>query len=339
MLQVPLDLFRRDGRVAAAAANVAVAELSVADRERIFTAAIRDRAGAALLAARLLAVTDDLLTVNRRTRDLLAARVSEGATPPVERDVAEVEVRRLEAERAHRAADTDAAVLALKAALGLSADAPLTLRDDLEQQVRKETTPIETTSIPLVEKRSDVREAAARVTAAEARAEQLRREARFDLSFYGSYMRMDASFPQRGLGPGGIPEPIHGVFHYAELGGMVMLPIFNRNQGTIAAAESERRAAELARQSRALVARAEAGAALIHAHHAIEAIDHARVARDLARRNVDVIRESYQLGRNTLFEVFVEQRRLVEVEMTYADTLAAAFQARTALIRATGATP
>jgi outer membrane protein TolC len=118
-----------------------------------------------------------------------------------------------------------------------------------------------------------------------------------------------------------------------------MLPIFNHNQGTIAAAESERRAAELARQSRALVARAEAGAALIHAHHAIEAIDHARVARDLARRNVDVIRESYQLGRNTLFEVFVEQRRLVEVEMTYADTLAAAFQARTALIRATGATP
>jgi outer membrane protein TolC len=56
----------------------------------------------------------------------------------------------------------------------------------------------------------------------------------------------------------------------------------------------------------------------------------------LARHNLDIVRETYQLGRATLFDVLNEQRRYLEFESGYTDALADAFAARTALQRATG---
>jgi outer membrane protein TolC len=59
-------------------------------------------------------------------------------------------------------------------------------------------------------------------------------------------------------------------------------------------------------------------------------------ARTLARQTLDVVRETYQLGRATLFDVLNEQRRYLEFENGYTDALAEAFASRTALQRATG---
>ena len=59
-------------------------------------------------------------------------------------------------------------------------------------------------------------------------------------------------------------------------------------------------------------------------------------ARELALRNLDVVRETYQLGRLTLFDVLNEQRRYLDFESGYTEALAEAFAARTALQRATG---
>jgi outer membrane protein TolC len=62
-------------------------------------------------------------------------------------------------------------------------------------------------------------------------------------------------------------------------------------------------------------------------------------ARTLARQNVDVVRESYQLGRATIFEVLAEQKRYLEQERAYTETLRMAYEARTALKRALGEMP
>ena len=63
---------------------------------------------------------------------------------------------------------------------------------------------------------------------------------------------------------------------------------------------------------------------------------YSRETRELARRNLDVVRETYQLGRATLFDVLNEQRRYLDFESGYTDALAEAFASRTALQRATG---
>jgi cobalt-zinc-cadmium efflux system outer membrane protein len=340
MFQLPLDLFRRQRRVDTATERLAAVEQAVKDRERLLAAAVRERAGAVLVAARLLAVTDDLLQIAQGTLKLLAARAAEGASPPLERDVAEVEVRRLEAERALRIAEIEAALVDLKAVLGLRPDAPLSLRDDLEQQLRRDGLLPDSVAIEqVVSQRPDVQEAAARVRVSDARIRQLQREGRFDLDVYGSYMRMNAGFPQRAFAADGSLEPIRGLFHYVEAGGMLMLPLFNRNQGAIAAAEAERKAADRTREARELAARAEITAARTREVELRKSFDLFARAREQARRNAQVVRESYQLGRNTLFEVFEAERRLLEVETAYTEALGRAFEARTAFIRAIGTRP
>jgi outer membrane protein TolC len=60
--------------------------------------------------------------------------------------------------------------------------------------------------------------------------------------------------------------------------------------------------------------------------------------RTLAGQNLNVVRQSYDLGRVTIFEVLAEQRRYLEQERGYTETLRLAYEARTALKRAMGDT-
>jgi outer membrane protein TolC len=56
----------------------------------------------------------------------------------------------------------------------------------------------------------------------------------------------------------------------------------------------------------------------------------------LASHNVDVVRESYQLGRATLIDVLAETRRLLDVEAAYGDALLDFVEARVQLAAALG---
>jgi outer membrane protein TolC len=58
--------------------------------------------------------------------------------------------------------------------------------------------------------------------------------------------------------------------------------------------------------------------------------------RALARENLQVIRQSHELGRVTLLDVLAEQRRYLDTERAYTAALREAFEARTALNRAAG---
>ena len=59
-------------------------------------------------------------------------------------------------------------------------------------------------------------------------------------------------------------------------------------------------------------------------------------ARDLARQNLDVVTQTYELGRATVFDVLAEQRRYLDFERAYSNALREAYEARTALRRALG---
>jgi len=331
----PLDLFRRSARITVADRTVTVMERSADDRERILSADIRDHVALVLTAVRRLDVLESLVEASRRTVELLDARVRDGATPPLERDVASVEFQRLRASRELAMGQADAAVAELKPRLGLSAEAPLTLRDSLEVVVLEEAAAAVPPPIPPA--RADVLEAEAQLAAAEARIAQARQEAKPDVGLFASYMRMDSGFPQRAFGPTGGLQPIHGVFHNAAAGVRVSLPFFNRNQGLLAASQSRYEGAAHAVEARRLAAAAEVAAARARDAAARRALAlYSADARVLARRNLDVVREAYQLGRATLFDVLNEQRRYLDFESGYTDALADAFASRTALQRATG---
>lgn len=341
----PLDLFRRSARVTVADREIEATEQAVDDRVRALVAEVRMRYGQAAAAVRDVAVADNLAISAERELDLLRQRVEEGASTPLERDLLDVELRRLEAERLLAMGRADAALFELKRMIGMPADAPLMLRDTLETLVssdRVSGTPANDASsvppldAPMVRGRSDVREAEARVRVADSQIERARAEGRFDVSLFGSYMRMHAGFPQRGFGEQGRLERVRGTFHYLAGGAMVTVPLRNRNQGEVAAARAARVGAAARLEAAQLAAQAEIAAAAALDSAARQALVFAEGSVLLARQNLDVTRQTYELGRGTVSGVLAEQRRYLDVERAYTDTLRAAYEARTALRRARG---
>ena len=338
-LQWPLELFRRGSRMAVADREVTGAQHAVADRERLLAAEVRARYGELAAAIRDLSLLDGILEATRRQHDLLRSRASAGALPPLERDVLDVELRRLESERLLQAGRTEAASFELKRVLGATADARITVRDTLEGLVRDNpsSAPQVQDVSGLVARRADVQEAAARVDVAGARIERAEDIGRVDVSLFGSYMRMDAGFPQRAFSADGSLTPIRGLFDYVSAGAMVTIPLLDRNQGAVAAARAERAGAAAAHEAAVLAAQAELAAARARHDHAQRAVQvYTGGARALADQNLRVVSQSYELGRLTVFDVMSEQRRYLDVERGYTQALREAYDARTALDRALG---
>ena len=335
----PLELSRRGARIAVADRDVATARLSVANRQRVLAADVRTRYGEVLAAIRNLEVFDDLLSATQKQFELLRSRVEEGASPPLERDVLDVELRRVQAERLLQAGRTEAAVLELKRVLGWKADAALTVRETLQALVQRESAgqPPVANQSAAVEQRADVREAAARIETAAARIRRAKSEGSLDVSLFASYMRMDTGFPQRGFAPDGRLERVRGQFTYWSAGAMLTIPVLNRNQGEVAVARGEQSGAAAAYDAARLAAETELASARAQNERAGEAVKlYGATAQALARQNLSVVTQSYELGRVTVFEVLSERRRFLDVERAYTETLRAAYEARTALNRALG---
>ena len=338
-IEWPLDLFRRDRRIDVTDREIATVQLAVADRERVLAADVRTRYGDVLATIRDLALFDEIVAATQKQFDLLRSRVDQGASPPLERDLLDVEFRRVQAERLLQAARTETAVFELKRVLGMKADATLTVRDTFEALVQRESAvaPQVRDMSTSVEQRADVREAAARIETATARIDRAQSEGRFDVSLFGNYMRMDAGFPQRGFAPDGRLERVRGQFNYWSAGAMVTIPVLNRNQGEVAVARAEQTGAVAAHDAVRLAAEAEFASARARDERAREAVNiFGAGAQALARQNLAVVGQSYELGRVTVFEVLAERRRYLDVERAYTETLRAAYEARTAFNRALG---
>jgi len=337
-LQWPLDLFRKTGRVGVADREIEVSQHAAANRERTLAAEVRMKYGDVVVAVRTLTVTEQLLAATSRQRTLIASRVEQGAAPPLDRDMLRVEVQRLEADRLIQIGIVDRQLVDLKRLMGLSPNASVTLRESLETLVRQD--PILAAAADeagVAMNRSDVQEAQARVRVSEAQVDRAEREGKPDVSLFGMYMRMDAGFPQQGFSPTGALEPIRSVFHYVSVGAMVTLPLQNRNQGAVAAAQAERAGAAAQLDTARLAAESEIAAARLRDGHARQALNtYTGDTIALARQNLDVVRQTYELGRGTLLDVLNEQRRYIDIERAYTDVLREAYEARQALRSAQG---
>ena len=223
-VQWPLELFRRAGRVQVAERDIVVRRAAITQRERLLAGDVREEYGAALVAIRRLSVTDDLIRTTARQHVLVSARVEAGSAPPLERDMLRVEVQRLAANRLLRTGEVDRALIRLKRLLGVPPSAALTLRDPLESVVHHqsvEQTAAEANDATAAGQRPDVVEAAARADMSAAQINRARRDGRFDVSLFGTYMRTDAGFPQRAFDEAGNLARVHGDFNYVSAGVMV----------------------------------------------------------------------------------------------------------------------
>lgn len=337
-LTVPLDRGgRKEARVAVAERELQAKRAQVHDRERRLASEVRTKAGEYFASTRNLAVTDDLLRANRDALRLVQDRVRQGAIPPLEENLMLVEVNRLEASREIQASRIEVTALQLKALAGMAPEAPLSLRGEL---AGPPVAPDRTEAIRrAIEMRPDVIMARADVATAGARITKEQAEARWDASVNLGYQRQDFSFMLNGLTDSGATRPIQDVFHYFGAGVTITLPVRNRNQGNIAAAEADARAADRRLQFMELMARQEVGAAFAQYEAAVRSLQiYERGVRDVARRNLEVVRRTYELGRTTLLDVIAEQRRYIDIEMGYTEALKQVYEAGVEIERAVGTT-
>jgi cobalt-zinc-cadmium efflux system outer membrane protein len=140
-----------------------------------------------------------------------------------------------------------------------------------------------------------------------------------------------------GLTDSGATRPIQDVFHYFGAGVTITLPVRNRNQGNVAAAEAETRAAERRLEFMELMARQEVGAAFTQYEAAQRSLQiYERGVRDVARRNLEIVRQTHELGRISLLDVIAEQRRYIDIENGYTEVLRQVYDAAVEIERAVG---
>ena len=333
-LTLPLDLNgRKEGRVGVAEREVQMKQAQVAERERGLAATVRMKAGDVLAARRNLATTMDLLAANRKAHELVRERASRGAAPPLEESLLLVEVNRLEAGLAMLESRVEVLTVQLKALAGLPPEEPLLLMGDLEPRPSS-IDRTEGLARALVN-RTDLAVAGAEVAMARARVKKEEAEGRWDASVNVGYQRQDFGFPLNGLTDRGGTRPIQDIFHYLGGGVTITLPVRNRNQGNIAAAVAEAQVAERKRAAVELMIRQEVAAAFTQHDAAARALAiYRRGVLDVARKNLDVVRRTYELGRTPLLEVIAEQRRYIDVEMGYTESLKLVYDAAVEIERA-----
>jgi cobalt-zinc-cadmium efflux system outer membrane protein len=332
---LPLELGgRRSARIQVAEREVEVREQAVADRERMLAADVRAKFGEALASILKLGFDEELISASVRGYKLVVARVIEGRTAPLEQNMVLVEVNRMRSVREGDEGQVQVALLELRNLVGMNPEEPLRLRGDFNDLIGPLPPLAEATESALAG-RPDLKLARALEGLAEARIEQARAGGRLDASLVAGYQRMNSGFPVSGITSGGQLQPVQGVFHYATVGVSLDLPVRNKNQGAIEAAVAESDAVKRQREFAELTVRREVAAAYARYNSAARAMEIFRVGvRDQANANLEVVRQTYDLGAKSLLDYLGEERRYIELENGYIDALLDTYKARVEIERA-----
>jgi cobalt-zinc-cadmium efflux system outer membrane protein len=338
---LPLELFgRRQRRIDVADRKLEASREIIADQERLLTGEVGMRFGETLAAARNLNFVEQLLQINRDFLSLMQARVREGSTAPLDVDEVRVEVGRIDALRIDYQTKAEIALLRLKQAVGIQPDETLRLKGLLEQPpLQQSTMSVDPNQLPQIalDHRPDLAAQRANEAVAVAELRQHQAEAKPDATVSASYERPNSGFSQRAFDAAGNLSPIRQTFNYAVAGIEIALPAFNRNQGSILADTAAIDAARSRITAAGLAVRSEVAQNQVRYQGAQARVAvYARSVREQATRNLEIVRQVYSLGRNTLLDVITEQRRYIEIETAYTDVLLDAYAARVALEQAAG---
>lgn len=333
---LPLELGgRRSSRITVAEREVVVREGMLAARENNLAADVRAKFGQALAEASRLAFAEDLLGATERGYRLVAARVTEGKSAPLEQNMELVEVNRIRSQRELAEGKVEMALLELRNLMGMTPEEPLRLRDDFAG-LNNPVVPVAEATEAALRGRPDLKIARANEALAEAQIEEARSSGRLDASLTGGYQRMQFGYPLRGIDERGRLAPISGTFHYLTFGVSLDLPVRNKNQGAIEAAVAMAEAAKRQREAAELTARREVAASYARYERAARSLQIFRAGvRGQAAENLGVVRQTYELGAKTLVDYIAEQRRYIEVESGYIDAALETYLARVETLRAT----
>ncbi len=318
---------KRIRRVSLAEAELREVEWQIADRERHLRSSIAAAFAEWLAVSRNEATARRLLELTRQSLALVTARVAQGEVAALEQSLLQVESNRIRTDLILYTGQRERAVLALRNICGIPDTEAPPLQGDLLQMAA---------TLPQAEKAPEEIAAALRtrpdlavLRAAELigdRAVELEKSAAVpNITAFTRYSHQHQSSDGFGYSSARPIGPLSRVTDRDNIltGGVsIALPFKNRNQGNIQAAIARKEAVRLRRAYLEQSIEREVSAALLRVAAAEEAsrlFDEGVVT--LAEKNLTVIRKTYELGELRLLDVINEQRRLIEIQRTYTDTL------------------
>lgn len=333
----PLELGgRRSSRIKVAKQELEIRKQAVAEKEREVAADVRSKFGEALAAATKLKVADDIIDMEKVMFELVAARVTEGRTPPLEQNMESVELNRMRADRETAEGVVEMRLFELRNLVGMNPEEPLRLRGDFAALLGV-IPPQEIATERALGSRPDLAGARAVEQLQAARIGQAKAEGRIDADVMLGYQRMNTGFPLLGIQEStGALLPIEDKMHFFTFGVRLNLPVTNRNQGTIEAAKLEGDAARSRREFGELTVKREIASAYARYNRALRAMEIYRVGvRDQAAANLNVVRQTYDLGSKTLLDYIGEHHRYMATENGFIDAELEAYLARVEILRST----
>jgi cobalt-zinc-cadmium efflux system outer membrane protein len=308
-------------RAAAATADLDTARARLLHEERLLAARVETAFVGALRARELLEVEQANVELVRSIAEVARKRLDAGAVAQMEVNLAQVQVGRAERDLRLAEGAYDIARALLAEVVGLDPAQPPEVDGEIDAPAQPLPSPIALLESAR-EQRADLQSLRMATEAAHARIERARRDAIPNIeidAFYGREEQTD-----RLLG--------------GEL--RVRIPVFNRNQGTIAESRAALRQTVAETEATEIQIRQEVAASLARSRAARAATD------DLEQQvigtledNLRLLQRSFESGKTGWTEVLVFRREFVDVQRIYIETLADARLADIELKLASGATP
>lgn len=330
---LPLEVGgQRRRRIELARAGLEAVEAEVADRERRLAAEVRSVYVEALAALRELEITENLNNLDLQTTRFIQARVNEGETAPIELNLVRAEVDRLRSRRSLVEGRLKASLLRLKNLAGMSAAEPLRLREDLSKPVLPAPPASLAAAIDIaLRHRPDLKLARLNEEVAQAGLSLARASSTPDVTAFSRYTLNRSSYEDT---PVGVRSDRDKLLTF---GVSIGIPVFNRNQGTKAEFAAAISQAERRREFLETVVRSEVESAFVRyqaAQAAVATYEQGVIAR--SNDNIRVVRAAYELGQFSITDLLNEQRRLVDSQRDFTETLSEQYRALADLQAALG---
>ena len=332
-ISLPLEVGgQRRRRIELARAELEAVEAEVADRERRLAAEVRSVYVEALAALRELEITENLNNLDLQTTRFIQARVNEGETAPIELNLVRAEVDRLRSRRALVEGRLKASLLKLKNLAGISAAEPLRLREDLSKPVLPAPPASLAAAIDIaLRHRPDLKLARLNEEVAQAGLSLTRANSTPDVTAFSRYTLNRSSYEDT---PVGVRSDRDKLLTF---GVSIGIPVFNRNQGTKAEFAVAISQAKGRREFLETVVRSEVESAYARyqaAQVAVTTYEQGVIAR--STDNIRVVRAAYELGQFSITDLLNEQRRLVDSQRDFTETLSEQYRALADLQAALG---
>jgi cobalt-zinc-cadmium efflux system outer membrane protein len=330
---LPVELGgKRRRRIELAQAELEAVEAEIADRERRLTNEVLVAYAEALAALRELEITQGINDLDLQTTRYVQARVNEGETAPLELSLLQVEVERLRSRRILVEGRLQAALLRLKALAGIPAAEPLRLRENITTPLLRQPPDSPEAAVEIaLRTRPDLRLARLNEEVAQAGLRLARAMGKPDLTASARYSTNRSTFDDTPVGP------LTDRDRLLTFGVSVGIPVFNRNQGAKAEAALAITQARARREYLEQVVRSEVLSAYLRydaAQRALTTFEQGVVER--SNDNINSIRAAYQYGEYRITDLLAEQRRLLDAQREFTETLTERYRALADLYLAMG---